>query len=264
MGTMRKANDWPTERALRILEYVASSTEPPTIATIAAASGLPVPTTHRITAQLEDCGYLGRALGSKRLVVGPRLGPVGLQITAAFLKTAPRHAIIASLARKVGEHCALCVTYNTEIVFVESVHTVPIANLKRFEQGDRAPIHCTATGKLFLAHLPTEELHRLLRSLTLERFTRNTIVEHGKLLNELRAIKRRGWSSANEEYVPGMGGCSVPVFGAQRKLIAGISVTVPLVRVSFKSLHQYVPALHAAAAQLSSLLMDTAHSDDAR
>ena len=65
--------DQPIDRAFAILAALASVARPASMTELAALCGVPVPTVHRFAAQLEERGLVKRALGSKKLLVGPAL-----------------------------------------------------------------------------------------------------------------------------------------------------------------------------------------------
>ena len=246
----------PTARALDILQCVSQRAKPVSMTEIAVALNVPPPSVHRIVLHLEGLGYLRRAFGSKRLIIGPLLAQLGLQAVAAHFLDAPRHAVLQALAEKVGEHCSIGVVYENEALYVDSVQATRIAHLGglRFVSGGRAPLHCTSTGKLFLAHLAEDALQELLRVLRLERYTQMTIVNKNDLLKELATTKRRGWACTNEEYLPGVAGCGVPIYGAQKEFVAAASITVPVARMSFADMKRHIPTLQSAAKELSRLI----------
>lgn len=259
---MRKGNamaktggntDVPTARAFAILDYVAESVQPVTMADAALALGLAAPTAHRLAVQLEARGYLQRAIGSKRFVMGAKLLELGFKVIDSSMKEAPRHAILQSLADAIGEQCELGILSNNEIVYVDGVRTVRPAYL-HCEPGRHAPVHCTSNGKLFLSRLPKALRHHLVHTLPLKRYTPNTITDPQELIRELDVIRKRGWAASNEEYITGVVGCAVPVLGPRKKMVAGLAITVPVARMAFEELPRNIPAMEAAAARLSALL----------
>src|SRR5690606_13044586 len=60
-------------RAVRILEAIASSEDPPPLATICREVALPKATVYRILGTLEFAGYIAREPGSKVYATGERL-----------------------------------------------------------------------------------------------------------------------------------------------------------------------------------------------
>ena len=57
--------------------------------------------------------------------------------------------------------------------------------------GSQVPIHCTASGKLFLATLPKTRRAALLRATPLDRHAPGTIVDPAALERELDALRKR-------------------------------------------------------------------------
>jgi DNA-binding IclR family transcriptional regulator len=67
------------------------------------------------------------------------------------------------------------------------------------------PANCTAAGKALLAALPVEELEKRLAAVhTLPSLTRRSIAAPDKLDRELVAIRRRGFSTDDEEALHGV------------------------------------------------------------
>src|SRR4051794_37267684 len=67
------STEQPLDRAFALLSTLASSARPMTVTELAAACGMPVPSAHRMAAQLQVRNLVKRQLGSKKLMVGPRL-----------------------------------------------------------------------------------------------------------------------------------------------------------------------------------------------
>ena len=174
MSKLTANDNAPMERAFAILDYVIENGKPVAIADAAAALGLAVPTAHRLAVQLEERGYLRRAVGSKRFVMGPRLRELGFKVVEASFQEAPRHAILQSLADEVGELCELGMLSGKEVIYIDGARTAPSASLL-FEPSRRSPVHCTSTGKLFLSQLPQAVRHQFIYTLTLTRYTSHTI-----------------------------------------------------------------------------------------
>ena len=247
---MRKTK--PT-RTLEFLDYVSQARRPVSTTEVCKALKLSLPTAHRIAVQLQNEGFLRRAFSSKKLVIGSRLARFASNVTGAWLYEAPRHAILQALTDDVGEQCELAILQQNQIVYVDGGRTLIPASLQ-FEPGLHAPLHCTSIGKLFLASLADDMLHRLLNSLKLKRYTPRTIVHPRQLIRDIEAVRTRGYATTNGEYVLGVVGCGVAVRGPDKKIVAGLSLSVPQARVSYSELPEFIPALHKAATRLESTL----------
>jgi DNA-binding IclR family transcriptional regulator len=238
------------------MDAVLDAPGPVSVTAIAERTGLPLASVHRLAAQLERRGLLVRALGARRLLPGPRLLRFGLDIARGGALRDPAQAILAGVAEETGEQCQVGVVSGHEVVYVGSARP-PRAGRGglQFEPGRRAPVHCTSTGKLFLAQLPPERLRQALRALPRRRYTASTIVSPAALLAEVEAVRARGWASSNEEYVAGVVGCAVPVLrpgGAE--MVAGLAVSIPAVRREHGRLRALIPPLRRAADALAAVL----------
>lgn len=240
-------------RALEFLDYVGRARRPVSTSEVGKALGLTLPTAHRMAVQLQNEGFLRRAFSSKKLVIGPRLAQFATNVAAAWLSQAPRHAILQALTDDVGEQCELAILQQHQIVYVDGGRTTTPASLQ-FEPGLHAPLHCTSIGKLFLAAFPDDDLHKLVKTLKLSRFTPRTIVEPRELLRAIEAVRKNGYATTDEEYVLGVVGCGVAVLGPDDRIVAGLSLSVPQARVAFDALPKFIPALRKAAARLKATL----------
>jgi IclR family acetate operon transcriptional repressor len=252
--------DGPLNRALAVLEFVATQKKAVSIAEIASELGLPAPTAHRLIGNLEERGLLRRALRSKRFMLGNQMLLLAAKAIGAGFRTARRHAVLLDVAREIGEQCEIGVVRDNAVTYVDSVRAAPSAGLQ-FDPGQNVPIHCTSTGKIYMSRLAPKPRQTLVRSLNLEPFTENTIATAEALLAEIERTRKRGWAKSNEEFVKGVVGCAVPIFGPDDILIACLGISVPVARVSFDALDDIIPRLQAAATRLSRAIIEDETDD---
>jgi IclR family transcriptional regulator, acetate operon repressor len=243
------AADSPTLRAVALLEALAAAARPLSLAELIAAIGLPKPTVHRIVTQLATAGLVTREAGSG-YSVGPRLARLGRDLIASDAARPVRHAILQRLVDAVGETCNFTMLDGAQVVYLDRVETAwPLrVNL---QPGSRVPAHCSASGKLLLAHLPPEQTARLIDQLTLERFTTHTIVERTALEAELARIRAQGYSVDDEEYLDGLVCVAVPVLDERSRVWAAVAVHGPAARMPIVAALAHLPALRAAAQSLA-------------
>jgi DNA-binding IclR family transcriptional regulator len=246
------ANGQPLDRAIAILSALAHSARPMSVTELAEMSGVPVPTVHRMAAQLEKRTLVKRALGSKKLLVGAALVRLGIATTEAAMRSDQVHQILVALAGKIGEPCQIGVREENEVVYVDTARAARSAGL-HFEQGRHAPIHCTSIGKIYLAELSEKQLNLWLANAELAKLTPATIVSRQTLKAVVRGVRENGWAASDEEFAPGVVGCAVPIRTANGRLIAGVGVSVPSARASFEEVKRYVPFLKAAAREIAAV-----------
>lgn len=242
----------PTERALLILEYVAERRAPVAIREIADELHIPKPTVHRIVATLIGRGYLTRWPGRTVTIAGRLVGLAGA-ILQSYAESSAVHAVLRDLARRVGESVSIAGAMDGEVVYLHSVgSTAPLALY--FGRGQRAPLHCTSSGKVHLAHLSREALETFLSKAPLHAYTPHTVVDPDALRAELQEVRRRGYASSDEEYVAGVVGAAVPITDHHDRLLAALTMAGPVTRHDKATVQQLVSELKAAAASLSELL----------
>ncbi len=244
------AGTQPLDRALALLWALAAQARPMSVTELAAACGLPVPTAHRLVAQLEQRKLVKRALGLKKFLVGAGLVRLGVAASEAALRSDRVHQILVALAAELGEPCQIGVRVDNEVVYVDTARAARSAGL-HFEQGRHAPLQCTSIGKIYLAELPDADFQWWLSHVELTKFAPATIVTKVKLRAVVREVRKDGWATSNEEFVSGVVGCAVPVRLAGGALLAGLGVAVPSARTSFAQVKAFVPVLNAAATRIA-------------
>ncbi len=240
-------------RALAILEAVSRSPEPVSAVELSPRLDLPKPTVHRLMLLLEDDGFLQREPGSKRFIAGQRLVTMSLETLINAPNRAERHAALQALVDEIQETCNLTVLVGNEVVYLDRVECHwPLRT--HFHVGSKVPVHCTASGKLFLGLMPAAKRSRLLRIAPLKKYTDKTVTDPAKIEVELKQIRAKKIGVDVEEFVSGLIGLSVPVADRRERICATVAMHAPTQRVTAESVWQFVPALQRAAAAIAKTL----------
>jgi DNA-binding IclR family transcriptional regulator len=210
-----------------------------TLSELAARAGLPLPTAHRLVAELLAWGALSRR-PSGEYVVGRRLWDLGLlapvqsglrQVASPFL-----HDLYGATLATVH----LAVRDGTRALYLDRLSghaSVPVVS----QVGSRLPLHATGVGKVLLAHAPDEVWVAVLANLT--RVTAFTITQPGRLRAQLHRVRRDGFAQTSEEM--SLGACSVAVpVRANAAVVAALGIVVPNLR---RDRARLVAALRVAA-----------------
>ena len=245
-----------TLRAFAVLEQIARSEAPPTLEGLTRACALPKPTVHRILALLMRGGLVQRDAFEKRYAVGPRTSGLALAVQMRSPARAERHAILARLVGEIGETCNFTMPDGDEVVYLDRVETSAKVRL-HMDVGSRVPMHCTASGKLFLAHLPPARARRLLGSAPLKRYTERTVTSVDALERELRKIRSSGIGTDTAEYLEGSVCLAVPVRDSRGRLCAAVAVHGPAPRMTMKKGFEFLPAMRRAADEIAATLAAT-------
>jgi IclR family acetate operon transcriptional repressor len=251
--THETAKEQPFDRALAVLDVVTAAGRPVSVTDIAGECGLPVPTVHRLVAQLEKRALLKRVLGSKKIVVGFGLVRLGTAAVEAALRTDRPHQILIAFANQIGEHCQVGLRCDNAVLYIDTAQALRSKGL-HFEQGRRSPLHCTSIGKIFLAEMSDTEFDWWLSHAPLESVAPRTIVSPVTLRTVVRKVRKEGWAMSNEEIAAGVVGCAVPIRDFDGRLVAGLGLSVPSARVAFDQLPQYRAAMQSTAAEIAAAL----------
>ncbi|MEV4088536.1 IclR family transcriptional regulator [Nonomuraea fuscirosea] len=179
-GGSREPGRSVTSKVLAILGAFDAAHPQLTLTELAARSGVPLSTAHRLVAELEEWRALGRTPDG-RLRVGQRLWELG-QLAPNRLRELA-HPWLQELFGSTGENVHLAIRDGVEVLFVDKVHgrrAVPIVS----RIGARLPMHPTGVGKALLAYEPDWFVTSYLAR-ALERPTPRTITEPGRLAREL-------------------------------------------------------------------------------
>ena len=237
-------------RGFTIVEKIVQADRPLSSAYLAEELDLPKATVHRICQQLEDEGLLQREPGGKRFTGGKRLRSLAMSTMSNSVLNAHRRSILQALSDEVGETCNLTVLDGNEIVYLDRIETNWPYRI-HLPVGSHLPLHCTATGKLFLANMKPAARRRLINSLTLTRHTDMTITDPETLEAQLSKVADEGIGYDSGEFLEGLVSIAVPVIGEDNHMCFAIAIHAPSVRKSLDELRQYLPTLRHAAARMA-------------
>lgn len=150
-----------------------------------------------------------------------RLGLVALDRVRIRERALP---LLRQLAQSTGETAHLAILSANRALIVEVCDSpLPIRATSR--PGFLAELHCSATGKIFLAAMPDEQVRDVLKETGLNRRTDNTLCIPAAVLKDLEIIRRRGYATDNEEFHPGVRCLASPVHDARGQVVAALGIT---------------------------------------
>jgi DNA-binding IclR family transcriptional regulator len=160
--------------------------------------------------------------------------------------------ILQALADETDELVQLAVVEGSQVLFVAKaegpgrrIRMLPLV-------GVIAPVHATASGKLWLASLPLAEAKRVVAGMRLQALGPRTITSRARLLEELVTVRRQGYAVVDEELVEGGRAAAAPIACGTR-LVGTVAVSGPTFRVSVTRLHELAPRMQRAASELAAV-----------
>ena len=244
----------PSLRLLELLETVSREARAYSLGDAVAATGWPKPSVHRMLGQLEEGGWLSREPGGRRYALTARLLGMAENALATSSQQGVRHAVLRQLVADIGESCNLTALSGADVVYLDRVESAFPLRME-LRPGTRVPLHCSASGKLFLAFLPGQRRHALLEGLPLQRYTAQTLVARETLDEELERIRRDGYAVDAEEYVQGLVCVAVPVRApGQGAVRCAVALQAPAARMPMERALQQLARLQEAAQALARTL----------
>jgi IclR family acetate operon transcriptional repressor len=234
------------DRALDLIEALAGAEERG-VSELASQTGLVPSTAHRLLATLVARGYAAQNPVTGRYLLGYKLLELtsGLQDRMARLRTAARPHLEA-IQEETGETTNLCVLEGRNVVYVDSVSGTRSVRLFT-DIGYAIPAHTSGAGKALLAWRDPVDVAALLGAAPLAASTPRTLTTLDALQEDLARIRRRGYSTDNEEHELGVGCVATPILDRTGSVLAAISVSGPTTRI-----------LHADTADTAGLLREHA------
>lgn len=218
---------------------------------LTVAMGLPKPTVFRILAMLAGAGLVHKDAQTKRYAVGPRLSALGVYLWRHNTLHAPWREALEYAVGRTGESCNLTVPESRRVLYLDRVETDRPLRL-HLQPGTRVPLHCTASGKLFLAAMSAEAFEQWLASaLPLERFTATTITDPDRLRREVESVRKTQVGLHDSELFDDSVSLAVPVLDADGRTIGAVAMHAPAAREDIRSCLRHLPVLREAAARVA-------------
>lgn len=224
-------------RTADVLSYLAQAPPQPVgVTEIATGLGLSKAVVFRILASLQDRGYVQSDSHSRRYLLGPK----SLALGTAYLEWAgdARRAIhdaLVTLSARSEETATLSLRTGWQRMYVDQV--LPPGDIKMVVPiGRQFPLHAGASSKAFLAFLPPAEQDRFFAEHErLPALTDRTPVKKRALRAELEQIRADGFAASRGERQPGAASVAAPIFGADGRPAAVVSVCGPIERFEARS-----------------------------
>ena len=115
-------------------------------------------------------------------------------------------------------------------------------------------MYCTGIGKAVLAELNLDDAEWILSSQELEALTPNTMTEKEEVLRALADIRKKGYSTDNEEVELGLKCVAAAIHDHQGKPVAAISISSSAVKMTEEKMEEAASQIKRAAAEISKKL----------
>lgn len=236
-------------RALALLRCFTYNTPELTLAELSEQSGLSKSTALRLLHTLEAQGFVTSDNSGGRYQLGPAL----IELGAIALHNLDLHRVarplLETLCDRTQETVNLSVLSGDQVLYIATLDSPqPVRIAAR--PGRRLPVHCTATGRVFLAFGSEVDTERILKS-DLKAYTPYTKTDPEELRRAIQETRERGFAIAEQEFELGITAVGAPIWGVNGRLVGAIGVAGPSYRIPFEKALQIGEAAREVACTIS-------------
>ena len=217
------------DRVMQILELLVTYPIGLTIKDISEMLSYPQSSTFNLVQSLYQNDFLTQT-SLKKYKLGPKLIQIGTRALESLDIHSEALPYLTALMEKVSETVFMAVLSGSEIVYVSKVSNNRSIQTSA-QIGSRKPLYCTGLGKAFLAHLPLDERKHIIENIGLKAITSKTIIKTEELERQLKQFAIQGYAIDDEEGEEGLFCLAAPIFDANQRITAAISVAGPKERI---------------------------------
>ncbi|MDD2843911.1 MAG: DNA-binding transcriptional regulator KdgR [Rhodoferax sp.] len=214
---------------------------------------MPKATVYRFLQTLMTLGYVRQETDSERYGLTMKMFELGTKAlrTPDLVDLAKHH--MQMLSDKTGEAVHLGALIDSEIIYLHKVDSNHALGMYS-KVGRRAPLHCTAIGKVLMAWEHPDRRALILQGADFKRFRDTTIVNIADYEAELARVRAQGFGEDREEFEDHVRCVGVPIFDRLNQPVAGMSVSFPTFRYEPERANEVVALLREASRDISARL----------
>ncbi|WP_058545179.1 IclR family transcriptional regulator [Pseudomonas fluorescens] len=240
-------------KGIQVLRAISEGGRNARFADLMAQTGFPKPTLYRIIKALMVEGLVRHDPKSGSYHLGVGFLRLAFQVLEQLDIREVAHEELKRLSHHTSEAVHLAVLDGRDTVYIDIAESSQAIGAVG-KLGSTSATYAAASGKVIVAFLPNDALRRLVDGLELSPLTAHTVTSKNKLLEELAAIRERGYALNEEEETPGIHGVAAPIFNLSGEVIASIGISIPSFRYDAARLQFYVDGAVSAARDISAKL----------
>ncbi len=239
------------EKVFSIIELLSKNRDPMRLQDMSKELKINASTLVRFLATLMKCGYVSQEKDSSRYFLTFKICSLAARVSSQLRLREVANPYLKDLSAHCGESVCLAIEQDMSVVYVDVIEGKDQMLRTMNRIGNVAPMHCTGVGKLMLLNYDDAKLNQLIAERGLQKFTENTITTKKDLVAELNTIRRQGYAYDNEECEIGAKCISFPIRDYTGNVIAAISVTGPIFRMTQEYIDSQIPYIRNTALEIS-------------
>lgn len=228
---MEQKNDYNINslvKSMKILEQLVEKGEM-SILELTESSGMGKSTVHRILGTFKSIGYVDQNKDNLKYFPTLKIFQLGTKASNRI----PLKKIIRPYLQEIFDKCHETVNFGIvdggDLIYLDKIVTSEPLRVD-LEIGNKVSAYCTGIGKAILAFTDGVDVSKI----DFVKKTENTVDSPEKFLEQLEFIRKYGYCVEHEEYIPGLTCIAVPLKNRDGRALAGISISVPSMRLNEK------------------------------
>jgi DNA-binding IclR family transcriptional regulator len=241
------------DKSLLVLEAIVRRPEGIGTRALAQELGINVATAHNIATTFAARGYVRQDEVTRLFHAGVRLMQLSRHPTYLRTLTDTSRPTIHAVAAELNESVMLVTGDHGRLINLEYVPSRQALRVQEPEDVSGVA-HCTAFGKLLLAHFDEAALDTYLAQHGLTRHTANTLTDAATFRAELKRVREQGYSHTRDELCEGISAIAVPIRDPWGSVFAALGASAPTVRLqNVEQVEFTLSGLRRAAAEIERL-----------
>ncbi|MCK4354681.1 MAG: IclR family transcriptional regulator [Dehalococcoidia bacterium] len=239
-------------KAFRLMELLVTKNEFQ-LAELCQLLQSPKTTIHRMLLTLESLGYVQQNPKSLGYMASIKIFDLGGKVVQNLNFIEIARPLMIGLSEKSGETINLGVLDGLDIICIDKIESKYHLKLDQ-PIGSRAKAYDTAMGKAILAYLSEEERARLFSKYSISPSASKSLKTVSAIEEDLQTVREQGYSVDDEEYIIGVRCVGAPIFDHNSKVVAGLSIAGPALRIKERNIGPLAKLVRETAAFISNRL----------
>lgn len=219
------------ERALTILNKLSEYPDGIQITRLAEQVGLTKGTLHRLLSTLSNMNYVVKDEETDKYKLGLQILFLSRNLLNNSNIVTIAKPFLEKLSQEVNETVHLCIEDRGEVIYIDKIESNQ--TIRMYSRiGSRAPMYCTAVGKILLSDMNQDKFEELVSNITFIPKTPTTITSKEELIKEIETVKAKGYALDNAENEEVLRCIASPIYDHKGKIIASFSISGPNNRVT--------------------------------
>ena len=217
------------EKGLLVLRCFDAAHRTLTLSEVAALTGMSKSSAQRTVHTLQEMGYVGKHLQTRRFQLLPKVIEIGFNYLVSHPLIRVANPYLSQLANASGETASLTEPVGLEMVYLAQLVTsqfIPVHT----PVGMRIPMYCTSSGRAWLSTRPDAQIRATLRASARVARTTATLTDVEAIFKRIALCRQVGYATNCEELFLGDMGIGSPIVDSKGQAVGAVHLSPPTSR----------------------------------